>query len=1028
MKVTSSDRIAVTGMACRFPRANNIDTFWNLLVSGRDATSELPQERWPVADFLHEDRRTVGTLVSSRAGLLDDIKGFDARYFGITPREAEAMDPQQRIALEVAYEAIEDAGIVTGPPQKIGVFVGAWSAEYSRRFHRNMPNETLQYWGTGNSLSVIANRISYAFNFRGTSMTVDTASSSSLLAIHLACRAIEAGDIDRAVVGGVNLLIDPITSVYFTKIGALSPDGLSKSFDADANGYVRAEGCGFVVLERTQDAEARRQRIYAEVLGTGSNQDGRSAGLTVPNGEAQTALIRETLARANVNAGSISYVEAHASGTTVGDPIEMAAIGEAYAGARPEALRIGSVKSNIGHLEAASGIAGFIKTVLAVERAELPPTLHYHTPNREIQLDHFNMRVQNTHTAWPKSARRIAAVNSFGLGGTNVHVLLGQSQLAETFVPVFAQARTPLILTARSGAALKERARQMIDLLRKYPSVLMQDIAGTLAFRRAHYEHRLVAIGSSHDEWAEKLEVFLEGGTPEFFATGSLEDGGSPERRVVFVFPGQGSQWLGMGQQLLASDEVFAQEIARIDQAMKPFRTWSVLDQLRAGSEESLRRLDFVQPLLMAVALGIAATLRARGVEPDNVIGHSQGEIAAAYCSGSISLSDACRIIAVRSELVEKTRGTGQMAVVGLSAKEADEFVSDFGISIAAYNSPRTFIVSGATAKVEAAVAHLQGRAVFTRMLRVGYASHSSAMDPIELELRERLSGLGRPLDDSSVFVSTVVDEDVRASFDANYWWKNLRDPVQFSPRVQSLASEGTTFIEISPHPGLENALAETLRIAKCGGSVISTLRRDCEEPVELLRVAAELFVHGHAIDWTKWGLNPSRSVSLRAYPWEHNDFWIPLQETFAIPALTTLEGRPPSTHPSAAPAAMSFVAMIRTTPRNERTHVARTRVAEVVYRLAKLGRRKGDLETPLKTMGFDSILFRALEGELEEELGITSSAALLMSYGTIAGISDALLEQIFSNGSQSMHPEDAPTLTSFEAIAALDKILEGLE
>jgi myxalamid-type polyketide synthase MxaE and MxaD len=879
----TSEPIAIIGMACRFPGgASSPEAFWDLLEKGRDGVVDVPADRWDVDAHHDPDPDVPGKMYTRKGGFLGPIDGFDARFFGISPREAIHMDPQQRLLLEVSWEALERAGVAPGrlAETRTGVFVGTGPSDYAQlHFHAGDPSAIDVYDGTGNAGCFTAGRLSYLLGVQGPSLMVDTACSSSLVAVHLACRGLRAGECDVALAAGVHLMVTPETFIFLSRSRALAPDGRCKPFDASADGYGRGEGCGVVVLKRLSSARADGDRILAVIRGSAVNHDGPSSGLTVPNGRAQQALLRGALESAGISPAEVGYVEAHGTGTSLGDPIEAdalaAVLGEGHSSQRP--LWIGSVKSNIGHLEAAAGIAGLMKTVLALKHRTIPPSLHFTRPNPHIDWNEMPLRVPTAPVAWEENGkRRIAGVSSFGLSGTNAHVLLEEAPAAEQAPTAPTEGPRLLPLSARTAPALEALASAWSEAL-KSPGLdaSLEAIAHTAGVRRDHHEHRLAVVGSTRAEWAAGLESFIRGAAHPGLVSGHAEPGAPA--KVVFIFPGQGSQWAGMGRELMEREPVFRDALTACAEAFRPYARFSLLDVLQADAAAELERIDVIQPVLFAIEVALAKLWRSWGVEPAAVVGHSMGEVAAAHIAGALSLEDAARVICERSGLMLRLRGSGAMAVVELPADEAGAALADYRgrVSIAASNSPRSTVLSGDTAAIDELVARYEANGVFARRVKVDVASHSAQVDPILEELRGQLAGL-RPVAGTLPIHSTVTRERTDgASFDAGYWVRNLRDPVHFSHAIESLLRSGhTLFLEISPHPILLAAVEQTVK-GDAAARALPSLRRERPERASLLESLATLYTRGYALDWRKLHAGPIPRVELPTYPWQRERLWV---------------------------------------------------------------------------------------------------------------------------------------------------------
>jgi acyl transferase domain-containing protein len=877
--------IAIVGIGCRFPgHVTDPERFWQLLRSGTDAIVRVPADRWSADRYTGSDAETGGTIPAPCGGFIDDVRSFDPSFFGITPREAVAMDPQQRLVLEVAWEALEDAGEVPArlAGTRAGVFVGIGLNDYGRlqvAGQERDPRRVDTYSISGNALCITANRLSYLLDLRGPSMAIDTACSSSLVAVHMACQSLRTGESTLAIAGGVNVMLSPSNSVGVARF--LSPDGRCKAFDARADGYVRGEGAGLVILKPLSRAQADGDRIYAVIRGSAVNQDGFSSGLTVPNGTAQEALIRQALDNAGVAPADIQYVEAHGTGTALGDPIEVNALSAVLSAGRPadRLCAIGSVKTNIGHLEAAAGVAGLIKVALSLDRREIPPSLHFEHPNPHIPFDRIPLRVQRTLSAWPETTGpALAGVSSFGFGGTNAHVILEGARDPAREASGGGDRVELLPLSARSRPAL-ERLAGAWDAWLATEAPDLGDVCDTAARRRTHHPHRLAVVGRSTGELRERLRTLVAGERETGTAIGEV-----PRRRprVAFVFSGQGPQWWAMGRQLLATEPIFRQVIVACDRRLNELGGHSLLDEL-AGDEGSSRlaRTDIAQPAILAVQAGLVALWRAWGVTPDAVVGHSIGEIAAAHAVGALSLDQAVEIAFHRGRLMHASGG-GRMAAVELSAEQAAEALRGFEgrLSIAAMNGPSSVVVSGEASALAAVIAALEARRVTCRRLPVDYAFHSPQMAEAARGLADRLRGLA-PAPAAVPLASTVTGRRIDpATMDALYWARNVESTVLFHPAIDALIDLGITdFLEIGPHPVLGAAVVQCLERRGIEGAALASLRRGQDERATMLATLAVLFTLGLPVEWSALSRS-RRPVRLPGYRWDHRPYWILDQET----------------------------------------------------------------------------------------------------------------------------------------------------
>ncbi|WP_335980574.1 SDR family NAD(P)-dependent oxidoreductase [Streptomyces sp. CA2R106] len=909
--------IAILSMACRYPGgADDPEALWRLLEAGRDAVTEVPPGRWDTAGLHDPDPEAVGTAYTLSGGYLAAIDRFDAAFFGISPREAAAMDPQQRLLLATAWEAVERAGIVPGTLDgtSTGVYVGLYDSGYLG----SAPLDRLDgHVGTGTAPSVASGRIAYTLGLQGPAVTVDTACSSSLVALHLAARALAAGECDLALAGGATLLVTPRGHVEFSRLRGLSPTGRCSPFGAGADGVVWAEGCGVVLLKRLQDARRDGDRVLAVVKGSAVNQDGRSQGLSAPSGLAQERVVRAALAAAGLRPDDLDHVEAHGTGTELGDPVEGRALAAVFGPDRPadRPLAVGSLKSNIGHTQAAAGIGGVIKTVLALGHERLPASLHAETPTPLVDWEAGGLRVQTAARPWPRDADRVrrAGVSAFGISGTNAHVVLeeppgepagpaaadpprhpagavrqpaGAVQQPAGAVRREASAEAPaphpgpaapllFPLSARTEPALRGQAARLLDRLTAAPAPELPAVAAALAHHRTHFEHRAVIRAADHDGLRTALRALADGRPgPADLVVGP---GRRAAGKVAFVFPGQGAQWPGMARDLLGRDPVFTDMIDRCDAALRPFTGWSVTAVLRGDAHAPPPdRVDVVQPVLFAVMVSLAAVWRARGVHPDAVVGHSQGEVAAACVAGALSLNDAAAVVALRSRALTRLAGSGTMAVVALPRDEVEALLPASGgrVSVAAVNSGRSTVVSGAAEPLLDLLAGLEREQVFVRLLDVDYASHSAGVEPVRAEILDELDGV-TAVPAPVAWYSTVTGEPVTAELDAGYWYTNLREPVRFAPAVARMAADGyRCFVELSPHPSLLTALRT---VAEETGqedlTAVGSLRRDEDGPACLDLAAAELHVHGRQLDWRRL-VPDGPSADLPTYAWDARRHW----------------------------------------------------------------------------------------------------------------------------------------------------------
>ena len=875
----TSEPIAIIGAACRLPGAPDLEAFARLLDERVDAVTEIPDDRWNKARFFHPERGQRGKAYTFAAGVIGPVDRFDAAFFGISPREAVQIDPQQRLCLELAYEALEDAGLDAGrlAGERVGVFVGGSSWDYLNR-NLDDPACTDAYTMTGITLCSLANRVSYAFDLRGPSFTVDTACSSSLVALHQACEAIRTGHLPAALVGGVSLLLAPQGFVGFCAASMLSPQGRCHAFDAAADGYVRAEGGGFVVLKPLGDALAAGDPIRAVIRGTGVNSDGRTTGFSLPNREAQAALLAEVYGRFGLDPDALAYVEAHGTGTPAGDPIEAGALGEVLGARRRAPLPIGSVKTNVGHLEAGSGMAGLLKAMLVAERGIVPASLHLVEPNPNIPFAALNLRLVPEALALPEHDRagRLVGVNSFGFGGTNAHAVLETAPLPAASPGEPADAPLPpLLLAAQSDGALRTVAAQWRATLAAAGPAQAATLLRGAARHRTQHVRRAAVVAPDSAALDDALVAVAAGRTHPLVAQDSAVQG-----KVAFAFSGNGSQWAGMAGDALARSPAFARALATVDAALRPWLGWSAAEALATPDEEALTRTDVAQPLLFAIQVALVLALREAGVHADAAMGHSVGEVAAAWAAGALDLDEAARVIVARSQAQQQRHGIGGMGVLGLDAAEtahllAEEALAPYALEVAASNSARATTIAGTEEGLDALATLAKAHGLRFTRLDLAYAFHSAAMDPIEPLLHESLADL-RPLSGHG-FVSTVTGGrlDGRA-VDAGYWWRNVREPVRFAEAARALVDDGyRIFIEIGPHPVLRAYLGDALAAADREGRVLASLNRRPSEHDPVAQIAARAHAAGADIRDAAIFTGPAALAELPRYPWQRESFWL---------------------------------------------------------------------------------------------------------------------------------------------------------
>ncbi|TYC10312.1 type I polyketide synthase [Actinomadura syzygii] len=881
--------IAIIGMACRYPGGvTGPDDLWEVLAAGRHTITDFPGDRgWDLDRFFDADPERHGTSYTRKGGFLDGADRFDAAFFNISPREATAIDPQQRLLLETAWEAIENARI---DPSSLGgsatgVFTGVIAQQYAPRRHSGF--EDLEgYFVTGNTGSVASGRIAYTLGLEGPAVTVDTACSSSLVAMHLAARALRAGECALALAGGATVMATPSIFVEFSRQRGLAADGHCKPFAAAADGTAFAEGAGLVLLERLSDARRLGHPVLAVIRASAINQDGASNGLTAPNGPSQERLIHRALADAGLGTDDVDVVEAHGTGTTLGDPIEAQALINTYGRHRDpgKPLWLGSIKSNIGHTQAAAGVAGVIKMALALQHGTLPATLNIDAPSPHVDWSAGAVSPLTEPRPWPRGDRpRRGAVSSFGISGTNCHIIIEEPPAA----PDEASAATEpapgsmLPVSGRTEEALRAQAVRLRAHLARHPELELAAVSRTLATGRAHLPHRAVVVGEDREEILRALSALAAGEPAPNLIQGTAAEGDHGAGRTVFVFPGQGSQWPGMGLGLLDTSPVFAQHMRACAQALRPHVDWDLIDVLRqTPGAPTLDRVDVVQPALFAVMASLAHLWRSLGVHPDAVVGHSQGEIAAAYTAGALSLPDAARIVALRSQALLTITGHGGMASISLAADQVTQLLAPYDgrLTIAAANGPTTTVISGDAPALDDLLTTCETRDIRARRIPVDYASHSPHVDALTDHLRQILGGI-TPQPPQIPFYSTLTTTP-HTHLDTDYWINNLRQPVQFQQTIHTLLEDGHhTFVECSPHPALTSPTTETAETADRRVTATGTLRRNDDTWTRVHASLAHLHTHGATLDWRR--LAPSaRTTDLPTYPFQRTRYWLDSRET----------------------------------------------------------------------------------------------------------------------------------------------------
>ncbi|WP_079016229.1 phthiocerol type I polyketide synthase PpsB [Mycobacterium tuberculosis] len=880
-RIAVAEPVAVVGIGCRFPGdVDGPESFWDFLVAGRNAISTVPADRWDAEAFYHPDPLTPGRMTTKWGGFVPDVAGFDAEFFGITPREAAAMDPQQRMLLEVAWEALEHAGI---PPDSLGgtrtaVMMGVYFNEYQSMLAAS-PQNVDAYSGTGNAHSITVGRISYLLGLRGPAVAVDTACSSSLVAVHLACQSLRLRETDLALAGGVSITLRPETQIAISAWGLLSPQGRCAAFDAAADGFVRGEGAGVVVLKRLTDAVRDGDQVLAVVRGSAVNQDGRSNGVTAPNTAAQCDVIADALRSGDVAPDSVNYVEAHGTGTVLGDPIEFEALAATY-GHGGDACALGAVKTNIGHLEAAAGIAGFIKATLAVQRATIPPNLHFSQWNPAIDAASTRFFVPTQNSPWPTAeGPRRAAVSSFGLGGTNAHVIIEQgSELAPVSEGGEDTGVSTLVVTGKTAQRMAATAQVLADWMEgPGAEVAVADVAHTVNHHRARQATFGTVVARDRAQAIAGLRALAAGQ----HAPGVVShQDGSPGPGTVFVYSGRGSQWAGMGRQLLADEPAFAAAVAELEPVFVEQAGFSLHDVLANGEE--LVGIEQIQLGLIGMQLALTELWCSYGVRPDLVIGHSMGEVAAAVVAGALTPAEGLRVTATRARLMAPLSGQGGMALLGLDAAATEALIADYPqVTVGIYNSPRQTVIAGPTEQIDELIARVRAQNRFASRVNIEVAPHNPAMDALQPAMRSELADLTPRTPTIGIISTTYADLHTQPIFDAEHWATNMRNPVRFQQAIASAGSgaDGAyhTFIEISAHPLLTQAIADTLedahRPTKSAAKYLSigTLQRDADDTVTFRTnlYTADIAHPPHTCH------PPEPHPTIPTTPWQHTHHWI---------------------------------------------------------------------------------------------------------------------------------------------------------
>lgn len=879
----SNQSIAIVGMSCRFPDASTLDAFWDLLKMGKHTIKEISKERWNADKHYDPDPQAERKVQQRHASLLTGIHDFDPLFFNISPAEASEMSPSQKLMMELAWESIESSSMpfdnIKG--ENVSVYVGNIWTDFEHYRKAKNAKATL-HSAVGMSSNVVANRVSFAMGFTGPSMVIDTGCSASLVALHLACQSLLSGESKMSLVGGINHILDPDKYIELTRFGGLSVNGRCSTFDADADGFVRGEGGGVLLLKRLSEAERDGDKIFAVIRGSAVNNNGFNDTLPATSIQGQKALLEKVYADAGISPGDVHYMEAHGTGTKLGDPNEARALGEFFSQGRVGSkLRVGSVKTNVGHTEATAGIAGLIKVVLAMQHKTLPPNLNFNTPNPNIPFDALKLEVQKDATPWPVQNGETlkAGINSFGWGGTNAHVVLEEYRSARVQEPSTEQDVTGLYslpLSAKSSAALRDYAKSYAGLLSASDEKTCRSVCAATAIRKPGFDHRMLFTGTSREEILAQLNDFIQDES-EVMPCQPV----SKNPKIVMVFPGQGGQWLGMGRELLMKEKIFRDTILRCDAAFRKYVDWSLIDQLNATAETSrLQEINVIQPAICAMQIALAKLWMSWGIIPQAVVGHSMGEVAAAHISGALTLDDAANIICSRSLLMKTVSGNGgAMAVTELSREAAEKIAGAYPgkLSVAVNNSPKSTVLAGDKKSIDEVIAQLETKGLFCRLVKVDVASHSPQMDPLKEPLRSKLQHIV-PQKTTIPFISTVLNKHMNGEdMGADYWVSNLRGMVQFASVIETLlADDHTLFIEANPHAVLVNAVNECADFFKKKITTLASLSRDKSEAEEMAKNVGEFYTKGFVIDWSTFNnVNQTTHIELPPYPFQRESFEI---------------------------------------------------------------------------------------------------------------------------------------------------------
>jgi acyl transferase domain-containing protein len=1012
--------IAIIGIGCRFPGAKTPEAFWQLLRNGVDAITKVPPDRWDINELYDPELDTPGKINTQWGGFLEQVDRFDPSFFGISPREAERMDPQHRLVLEVAWEALENAGII---PDKLagsrtGVFIGISNADYHRLLYKDLSSIDA-YYGTGTSFGITANRLSYLLDLRGPSLVIDTACSSSLIAVNFGCQSLQNRESNLCLVGGVNLILTPEPTIVFSQARMMAADGRCKTFDASADGYVRGEGCGIVVLKRLSDALQDRDNILAIIRGSAVNQDGLSNGITAPNGPAQQMVIRQALENAGVAPSQINYVEAHGTGTALGDPIEVKSLKAVLMEGRNsnQPCWIGSVKTNIGHLEAAAGIAGLIKVVLSLQHQEIPPHLHLKQLNPYISLQGTTLCIPTERQPWTIGQdRRLVGVSAFGFGGTNCHMILEEAPVTANVASDIERPLHILTLSAKNEEALGEAAQNYADFVTSHPQASLFDICFTANTGRSHFDHRLAVIAESKGQLQEVLRTFVTDKQTSKLASYKVNSRKRP--KLVFLFTGQGSQYIGMGRELYETQPTFRQAIDRCDEILRPYLQESLLKVLYSepGTTSLLDETAYTQPALFALEYALVQLWKFWGVEPTAVMGHSVGEYVAACVAGVFSLEDGLQLIAERARLMQALPQDGEMVAVFADEAKVTAAIQPYrkDVSIATINSASNIVISGTHQAVGAVIATLETQGIETRQLKVSHAFHSPLMEPILDVFEQKASQIAFQAPRIPLISNLTGEMMLLGQIpNANYWRRHTRSAVRFMAGLNTLFEQGyELFLEIGPKPILSN-LGKRCQME--GKAVfLFSLASEQHNWQTLLESLSVLYVRGADINWKGFDRDYSRSrLALPTYPFQRKRYWIQEKD---LPMDKTKSG---------AKAADRIDASSKT----QMLETIQSKLRSVVANLLQLDPAEVDVHAPFLEMGADSLVLLDAVRTIENTYGIKIAIhQLFEELTTIDTLAIYIVQNLSPESAKEATPQPQQPAQLTTAVTIAEHIIQNRE